>query len=230
MKIIAGLGNPGPEYVQTKHNVGFMIVDALAAALGAEWRQGKFEALVAETRIGSEKVVLVKPLTYMNESGRAIGPLMSWYKLTPEDLIVCHDDMDIPAGTIRIRKKGSAGGHNGIKSILAHVGDEHFARVRLGIGRPLPGWSVVKHVLAPFTTEDAGKIAESIKQLVPAIECIVTNGVDMAMNKYNPKKQKKAKPARGQKKSAQAAGQNGECAAVADKVAAPAAKEAGQDE
>lgn len=228
MKIIAGLGNPGPEYAQTKHNVGFMIVDALAAALGAEWRQGKFEALVAETRIGSEKVVLVKPLTYMNESGRAIGPLMSWYKLAPEDLIVCHDDMDIPAGTIRIRRKGSAGGHNGIKSILAHVGDEHFVRVRLGIGRPLPGWSVVKHVLAPFMAEDAAKIAESIKQLVPAIECIVTDGVDMAMNKYNPKKQKKAKPARSQRQPAPAAGEDRESAAAAG--AAAATKEAGQDE
>ena len=123
MKIIAGLGNPGREYAQTKHNVGFMLVDALAGHLGVTtWRE-KSEALVAETRIGAEKVLLVKPQTYMNESGRALGPLMSFYKLAPEDLIVCHDDMDIPCGTIRIRKKGSAGGHNGIKSILAHVED-----------------------------------------------------------------------------------------------------------
>ena len=125
MKIIAGLGNPGAEYAKTRHNVGFMFVDALADALGLsalDWKD-KFDA----------KVVLVKPQTYMNESGRAIGPLMNWYKLEPEDLIVAHDDMDIPAGTIRIRKKGSAGGHNGIKSVLAHVGDEHFARCRAGL-------------------------------------------------------------------------------------------------
>lgn len=193
MKIIAGLGNPGSEYAKTKHNVGFMFIDALADALNVTNWQDKFDAKIGEARIGSEKVLLVKPQTYMNDSGRAVGPLMKFYKLPPEDLIVVHDDMDIPAGTIRIRKKGSAGGHNGIKSILAHVGDEHFARVRIGIGRPLPGWTVVNHVLAPFTDEDAPKIQEAIKYLLPAVECIVTDDVDMAMNKYNPKKQKKHK-------------------------------------
>lgn len=195
MKIIAGLGNPGTEYARTKHNVGFMFIDALAEALGvsaSEW-QAKFDALVAPARIGTQKVLLVKPQTYMNESGRAIGPLLSWYKLEPEDLIVVHDDMDIPVGTIRIRKKGSAGGHNGIKSILAHVGDEHFARVRIGIGRPLPGWTVVNHVLAPFSDEGEQKIEEAIRYLEPAVECIVTDDVDVAMNRYNPKKQKKKK-------------------------------------
>ncbi|WP_303105539.1 aminoacyl-tRNA hydrolase [uncultured Mitsuokella sp.] len=195
MKIIAGLGNPGTEYARTKHNVGFMFVDALAEALGvsaSEW-QVKFDALVAPARIGTQKVLLVKPQTYMNESGRAIGPLLSWYKLEPENLIVVHDDMDIPVGTIRIRKKGSAGGHNGIKSILAHVGDEHFARVRIGIGRPLPGWTVVNHVLAPFSDEGQQKIEDAIKYLEPAVECIVTEDVDVAMNRYNPKKQKKKK-------------------------------------
>ena len=151
MKVIAGLGNPGSEYETTKHNVGFMFIDALAAHLGVtEWR-GMFDACVAETRIEAEKVLLVKPQTYMNDSGRAIGPLLAWYKLAPEDLIVVHDDMDIPAGTVRIRKKGSAGGHNGIKSILAHVGDEHFTRMRIGIGRPLPNWTVVNHRLRKRT-------------------------------------------------------------------------------
>ena len=138
-------------------------------------------------------MLLVKPLTYMNESGRAVGPLMSWYKLAPEDLIVVHDDMDIPAGTIRIRRKGSAGGHNGMKSILYHVGDENFPRLRIGIGRPLPGWTVVKHVLAPFSEEDVPKIREAIAYLLPALECVVTDGVDLAMNRYNPKKQKAKK-------------------------------------
>ena len=193
MKIIAGLGNPGSEYAKTRHNVGFMFVDALAGKLGVtEWKD-KFEAKIGETRIGSEKVLLVKPQTYMNESGRSLGPLMSFYKLEPEDLIVVHDDMDIPAGTIRIRKKGSAGGHNGIKSILAHIGDEHFSRVRIGIGRPLPGWTVVNHVLAPFPEEDAKQVAEAIEYLIPAVECIVKEDIDKAMNQYNPKKAKKAK-------------------------------------
>lgn len=219
MKIIAGLGNPGSEYAQTKHNVGFMLVDALAYKLNiapTDWRE-RSEALVAETRIGTEKVLLVKPLTYMNESGRAIGPLMRFYKLDSEDLIVAHDDMDIPAGTIRIRKKGSAGGHNGIKSILAHVGDEKFARVRIGIGRPLPGWTVVNHVLAPFTADDAPKIASAIDYLLPAVECIVNDDVDMAMNKYNSKKQKK-------KKSAPAEDAQGESVAgAADATGEPSA-------
>lgn len=195
MKIIAGLGNPGSEYAKTKHNVGFMLVDALADKLGVTQWKDKFDALIGEARIGTEKVLLVKPQTYMNESGKAVGPLMDFYKLAIEDLIVVHDDMDIPAGTIRIRKKGSAGGHNGIKSILAHVGDEHFARVRIGIGRPLPGWTVVNHVLAPFTAEDEPKIREAIDYLLPAVECIVSEDVDMAMNQYNPKKQKKKKTA-----------------------------------
>ena len=191
MKLVAGLGNPGAEYAKTRHNAGFMLVDALADKLGVDdWRE-RYDAMVLETRIGTEKVLLVKPITYMNESGRSIGPLLSWYKLGPEDLIVAHDDMDLPVGTIRIRKKGSAGGHNGIKSILEHVGDEHFARVRIGIGRPLPGWTVIHHVLAPFPPEDLPKIKEALAGLVPAVECIVTEDVDLAMNRFNPHKRKK---------------------------------------
>lgn len=193
MKVIAGLGNPGAEYAGTRHNAGFLLVDALAEHLGAtDWRE-KFDALVAEARIGAEKVLLVKPQTYMNDSGRAISPIMNFYKLPVEDLIVAHDDMDIPCGTIRIRKKGSAGGHNGIKSILAAVGDEHFPRVRIGIGRPKPGWTVVNHVLSRFEGEDAAAVRQAIDYLIPAVECIVTDGPDMAMNRYNPKKKHHAK-------------------------------------
>ena len=191
MKIIAGLGNPGAEYAATKHNVGFMLIDALADRLGATSWKADFEAEIAEARIGTEKVLLVKPQTYMNDSGRSLGPLLAYYKLAPEDLIVAHDDMDIPAGTIRLRRKGSSGGHNGIKSILAHVGDENFARVRIGIGRPPAGWTVINHVLAPFSEEDAKKIGEAIDYLLPAVESIVTEDIDYAMNKYNPKKAKK---------------------------------------
>lgn len=191
MKIIAGLGNPGAEYAQTKHNVGFMLVDALAERLHvAAWKED-FSSHVAEVCIGGEKVFLVKPMTYMNESGMALGPMMSYYKLDADDLTVVHDDMDIPAGTIRIRKKGSSGGHNGIKSIISHIGGENFARVRIGIGRPLPGWTVINHVLAPFPAEDVSRIREAITYLLPAMECIVTDGVDLAMNRYNPHKSKK---------------------------------------
>lgn len=210
MKVIVGLGNPGREYAQTKHNVGFMLVDALAEKMGITDWQSKFDALIAEGRMGTEKILLVKPQTYMNESGRAVGPLMNWYKLMPEQLIVAHDDMDIPAGTIRIRKKGSAGGHNGIKSVLAHMGDENFSRVRIGIGRPLPGWTVINHVLAPFQEEDVPKIKEAIQYLLPAVECIVTEDTDKAMNLYNPKKVKKqkqkAEPEKQESKEAQEGG------------------------
>ena len=193
MKLIAGLGNPGNEYAVTKHNVGFMLVDELAKKFNASSWKTQENALVASVYIGAEKVLLVKPQTFMNESGRAIGPLLSWYKLTPEDLIVAHDDMDIPAGTIRIRKKGSSGGHNGMKSILAHVKDENFPRVRIGIGRPAEHSTVIHHVLSPFNTEDAAAVKEAIEQLVPAVECIVKDGVDLAMNRFNPRKVKKSK-------------------------------------
>lgn len=193
MKIIVGLGNPGNEYAKTRHNVGFMLVDALAEHLNINLWKDKFNAQIAEGRIGTEKILLVKPQTYMNNSGEAVGPLMRWYKVTPENIIVAHDDMDIPAGTIRIRKKGSSGGHNGIKSLIAHLGSENFPRVRLGVGRPLSGWSVANHVLAPFPQEDKTAVDEAIKYLIPAVECIVNDSVDMAMNKYNPKKAKKNK-------------------------------------
>ena len=193
MKIIAGLGNPGADYAHTKHNVGFMLADALADRLNAPaWKEDFFSS-VTEVRIGGEKVFLVKPLTYMNNSGEALGPMLSYYKMDVDDLTVVHDDMDIPAGTVRIRRKGSSGGHNGIKSIIAHVGSEDFARVRIGIGRPPTGWTVINHVLAPFSSEDAPKIREAIDYLLPAVECIVTNGVDFAMNRYNPHKKKTKK-------------------------------------
>ena len=191
MKLIAGLGNPGAEYANTKHNVGFMLIDALAEHLNASAWKVDFSSSVAEARIGGEKIFLVKPLTYMNNSGEAIGPMLSYYKLSSEDLIVVHDDMDIPVGTVRIRKKGSSGGHNGIKSILSHVDSEAFARVRIGIGRPPTGWTVINHVLAPFAPEDTLKIREAIAYLLPAVTWIVTDGTDFAMNRYNPHRKKK---------------------------------------
>ena len=205
MKIIAGLGNPGAEYAQTKHNVGFMLVESLAVRLNAPaWKEDFFSA-ITEVRIGGEKVFLVKPLTYMNSSGEALGPMLSYYKMDAHDLVVVHDDMDIPAGTVRIRKKGGSGGHNGIKSILTHVGSEDFTRVRIGIGRPPAGWTVINHVLAPFAAEDAPKIHTAIDYLLPAVECIVTDGVDLAMNKYNPHK-KKAKKQEGSHEAQEAGG------------------------
>ena len=191
MKIFVGLGNPGAEYSKTKHNVGFMLADKLAEKIGAEsWRE-KFNALVAESFFDGEKILIVKPQTFMNLSGEAVGPLTNFYKISAEDLIVAHDDMDLPVGKIRLRPKGSGGGHHGIESIIQHLGGEkNFPRVRIGIGRPSQNWTVNNHVLSPFNPEDAEKISEAIENLIPAVICIFRDGIDMAMNKFNPKKKK----------------------------------------
>ena len=192
MKIFVGLGNPTSEYAATKHNVGFMLVDRLAAELQAsDWRE-KFNALVAESFLDGEKILLVKPQTFMNLSGEAVGPLMNFYKLDTADLTVAHDDMDLPLGTIRLRPKGSGGGHHGIESIIQHLGgQQNFSRVRIGIGRPPANWTVNHHVLSPFTVEDVEKISDALNELVPATICIFREGIDNAMNKFNPKRKPK---------------------------------------
>ncbi|MBQ3336813.1 MAG: aminoacyl-tRNA hydrolase [Selenomonadaceae bacterium] len=191
MKIFVGLGNPTAEYAATKHNVGFMLADKLAEKISAtEWRE-KFNALVAESFFDGEKILIVKPQTFMNLSGEAVGPLMNFYKLGVEDLTVAHDDMDLPLGMIRLRPKGSGGGHHGVESIIQHLGGEkNFPRVRIGVGRPPKNWTVNHHVLSPFTAEDAQKISAALDELVPAVLCIFKEGIDNAMNKFNPRKVK----------------------------------------
>ncbi|MCR5834582.1 MAG: aminoacyl-tRNA hydrolase [Selenomonadaceae bacterium] len=192
MKIFVGLGNPTAEYAATKHNVGFMLADKFAAESGAnDWRE-KFNALVAETFLDGEKLLIVKPQTFMNLSGEAVGAIMNFYKIDAQNLVVAHDDMDLSVGTIRLRPKGSGGGHHGIESIIQHLGGaQNFPRVRIGIGRPPANWTVNSHVLSPFTPEDSEKISAAVNELVPAVFCIFREGIDCAMNKFNPKKQKK---------------------------------------
>ena len=189
MKIFVGLGNPGAEYAKTKHNVGFMLADKLSEKIGAEnWRE-KFNALVAESFFCGEKILIVKPQTFMNLSGEAVAPLMNFYKISAENLIVAHDDMDLPVGKIRLRPKGSGGGHHGVESIIQHLGGEkNFSRVRIGIGRPPQNWTVNNHVLSQFSAEDFEKISATIEDLIPAVQCIFSDGIDIAMNKFNPKK------------------------------------------
>lgn len=191
MKIFVGLGNPTPEYAATKHNVGFMLADMLADKLAVDtWRE-KFNALVAEGFYNGEKILIVKPQTFMNLSGEAVAPLVNFYKLDVENLTVAHDDMDLPLGTIRLRPKGSGGGHHGVESIIQHLGGkQNFPRVRIGVGRPPQNWSVNSHVLSPFTQEDADKISVALKELVPAVLCIFSEGIEQAMNKFNPKRKK----------------------------------------
>ena len=194
MKIFVGLGNPTAEYAKTRHNVGFMLADKLAEKIGAEsWRE-KFNALVAENFFDGEKILIVKPQTYMNLSGEAVAPLMNFYKLDVTDLVVAHDDMDLPVGMIRLRPKGSGGGHHGVESVIQHLGGEkNFARIRIGVGRPAENRTVINHVLSSFNGEDAEKINAAIDELVPATLCIFREGIDFAMNKFNPKKTKKVK-------------------------------------
>lgn len=149
MKLIVGLGNIGKEYDETRHNAGFMTIDHFAEKHGFEFNKQKFDALIADGGVNGEKVILAKPTTYMNESGRSVRQIVDFYKLDPEDVLVVHDDMDLPTGRLRLRQKGSAGGHNGIKSIIAHLGTEKFKRLRIGIDHP-EKQKVVDWVLTRF--------------------------------------------------------------------------------
>ena len=188
MKIFVGLGNPTKEYADTKHNVGFMLADRLAAKISAsDWRE-KFDALVAESFVDEQKILIVKPQTFMNLSGESVAPLVNFYKIDIKNLVVAHDDMDLPLGMIRLRPKGSGGGHHGVESIIQHLGAQNFPRVRIGVGRPPANWTVNHHVLSPFAPEDREKISASIDELVPAVLCIFREGIDNAMNKFNPKR------------------------------------------
>lgn len=185
MKIIVGLGNPGPQYSATKHNVGFMVVDELARRWKiTSWRD-KFNAEVAEYRGGAETVLLVKPQTYMNLSGVAVGELCRFYKVSPEDVTVIFDDLDLPAGKLRLRMKGGSGGHRGIESLLIHLPQDSFGRIRIGIGRPPQGWEVADYVLSRFTADEEPVIKETLNRAADAVEAILKSGLTKAMNQFN---------------------------------------------
>ncbi|WP_208560557.1 aminoacyl-tRNA hydrolase [Marinilactibacillus kalidii] len=170
MKLVIGLGNPGAKYRDTKHNIGFIALDELAYQLGLAFNKSKFESVYAEGRVGSEKILLIKPQTFMNDSGRSVRPWMDYYDLTEEDIVVIYDDMDLPAGKIRLRTKGSAGGHNGIKSLIQHVGTKEFNRIRIGVGRPYPSQSVISHVLSGFEKEVHQDMLEAVKTTSDAVK------------------------------------------------------------
>ncbi|MZQ74978.1 MAG: aminoacyl-tRNA hydrolase [Peptoclostridium sp.] len=185
MFVIAGLGNPGGQYECTRHNVGFDVIDILAHMHGISVKKLKHRALVGEGFIGGQKVLLVKPQTYMNLSGDSLAEILSYYKLSPEELIVVYDDIDTDFGRIRIRKKGSAGTHNGMKSIISRIGFDDFPRIRIGVGRPFDGRDLASFVLSKFTNEEMKEIAETEKRAAEAAEAIISGGVEAAMNKYN---------------------------------------------
>jgi len=185
LKIVVGLGNPGASYARTKHNVGFWVVDRLAQSLNADMSRSKFQAHYAESTVQSEKIVLLKPHTYMNLSGQAVREAVDWYKCVAQDVIVVYDDMDLPAGSLRLRSKGSAGGHNGMKSLIQHLGGSDFPRVRIGVGRPEASRIVIDHVLSPFSKEDKAQVDQAVERAHDAILLACRESFDLAMNRFN---------------------------------------------
>ena len=185
MYVIAGLGNPGREYEGTRHNVGFMTLDALADKYNIDVREKAFKGLIGKGVIEGNKVILVKPQTYMNLSGECIRQVMDYYKVDPSEFIVIYDDISLVPGGIRIRKKGSAGGHNGIKNIIAHLGTQEFPRVRIGVGEKPARMDLADYVLGGFSKEDEALVREACEHAAEAAAEILTDGPDKAMNDFN---------------------------------------------
>ena len=209
MKLIVGLGNIGKEYENTRHNIGFMVVDELAKRWCVSFNRTDKNAMFAEHR-APEKIMLIKPTTYMNLSGIAVGAYANYYNLGNEEIAVIQDDLDLPVGQLRIRKKGSAGGHNGIKSIQEHLGTDEFPRFKIGISHPgRNGKAVVSHVLKAFAGEEKAAIEEAVKKMADALERWVKEDIDAVMNEYNkkpakPKKEKAPKAEEGAEVKAEA--------------------------
>ena len=190
MFIIVGLGNPGKKYENTRHNAGFIAIDALADKYGISINEKKHKALCGSGVIEGNKVLLLKPETYMNLSGESVRAAMDFYKIDPEeDMLVIYDDISLAPGNIRIRKKGSAGGHNGIKSIIAHTGTQNFMRIKVGVGEKPSGWDLADYVLGHFSDEDNTKLKETMPDIIQAATLMVQGDVDKAMNDFNAKKQ-----------------------------------------
>jgi peptidyl-tRNA hydrolase, PTH1 family len=201
MKLIVGLGNPGAQYEQTRHNVGFRVLDTMASQRNWQWeRRGR--AMLSTGTIGSEKVVLVKPLTYMNNSGEAVGELLRWHKLQPDDLLVIYDDLDLAIGRVQLKAGGSAAGHNGMSSIIHHLHTNTFPRLRVGIGRPAnPRIETIDYVLGLPAADERIQLEAGESRAVDAIPLVLEQSIDAAMNIINPdpEKQRKAEEKRRQK-------------------------------
>ena len=195
MYIIAGLGNPGKKYENTRHNMGFIAIDLLADEYDIKVDKLKFKALVGEGRIAGQRGLLMKPQTYMNLSGEAIREAVNFYKIDPEELIVIYDDIDIPTGTFRIRKKGSAGTHNGMRSVVQHLSSDQFPRIRVGIGSEKPV-DLINYVTGGISKTEKQLLEEALVKSAKGAAAIVEKGIDKAMNEYNvkPPKKKKEKP------------------------------------
>ena len=185
MYVIVGLGNPGKQYDKTRHNVGFDVIDILAKEYDISVTKIKHKALIGEGRIGSEKVLLVKPQTYMNLSGETLIDIYQYYKVDMDNIIVIYDDIDLDVGKLRIRKKGSGGTHNGMRSIVKCLGSTDFPRVRVGVSKPRPGQDLADFVLSRFRKEETIDLANGLEKAYRAVDCIIRENIEMSMNKYN---------------------------------------------
>lgn len=188
MYLIAGLGNPTRQYEGTRHNAGFCVIDRISKDYNIPVETKKYKALCGQGYIEGQKVLLVKPQTFMNLSGESIREAADFYKIVPEDIIVIFDDVSLDVGQLRIRMKGSAGGHNGIKSIIAHLGSQDFPRIKVGVGEKPAGWDLADYVLGKFSGDDKLKIEEACKDASDAVKLWLTEGAATAMNRYNTKK------------------------------------------
>lgn len=193
MYLIVGLGNPGTKYAHTRHNVGFDVLEALSRKLGVSITREKEQALVGECFVGGQKVILALPQTYMNLSGESVMRLANWYKIEPENLMVVYDDIDIPQGHIRIRKNGSAGTHNGMRSIVGLLGYENFPRLRVGVGQKREGYELADWVLGHYIGEEQEVMDKAFDLAADAVIDYIENGIESAMCKFNTKKPKKEK-------------------------------------
>lgn len=188
MYLIVGLGNPGDKYAGTRHNIGFSAITYLSDRFQIPLNQNKHKAIFGTGYISGEKVILAMPQTFMNLSGESVRPLADFFKVPPENILVIFDDISLPVGQLRIRKKGSAGGHNGIKSIISHLGTEEFPRIKIGVGEKPEGWDLADHVLARFPKEQEAQVRESLSDATDACEKLLSEGIEAAMNLYNQKK------------------------------------------
>jgi PTH1 family peptidyl-tRNA hydrolase len=189
LKLIVGLGNPGSEYARTRHNAGFWLVDELARRHGGTFRhEGKHQAEVARVRIGGQEIWLLKPLTFMNRSGGPVSSILNFYKIAPAEMLVAHDEIDLPSGTVRLKDAGGAGGHNGLRDLIAAQG-EGFWRLRIGVGHPGGKREVVDHVLTRPSAVDQRVIEDTITAGADAIETMLRDGAQIAMNKLHTKKE-----------------------------------------
>ena len=184
MKLIVGLGNPGKEYAGTRHNCGFMVIDRLASKLNVDVDQNKFKGLYAKVKYHGEDIILLKPQTYMNLSGESVNAVMNFFKIDKEDLLVIYDDLDMPVGKLRLRKTGSAGGHNGIKNIIAHLNSQDFKRIRVGLDRH-KYMNVADYVLSRFSKVESEAIEQGIENAANAVLDYLDNDFNHAMNYYN---------------------------------------------